>query len=145
MPSCPSSDNSTGLAGHVLASKSGRGKRLLVFGYLDTVFPPNSLFQRYRRGDNRRSGPDVTDMKGGQMVMLYPLKALDAKGLQEDLTVAVKLNSNEKTGKLSSRKNHEYQVALHDYALVYEVTGTNNLMRVRKGLGYARYVVNGKA
>ena len=79
------------------------------------------------------------------MVMLYPLKALDAKGLQEDLTVAVKLNSNEKTGKLSSRKNHEYQVALHDYALVYEVTGTNNLMRVRKGLGYARYVVNGKA
>ena len=48
-------------------------------------------------------------------------------------------------GSLSSSKYLEEQIALHDYELAYEFTGTNNLMRVRKGLGQARCVVNGKA
>lgn len=46
---------------------------------------------------------------------------------------------------LSPSKYFEDQVALHDFELAYEFTGSNNLVRVRKGLGQARYVVNGKA
>ena len=132
MPSCPGSDYSLDLADHVLAYQSGSGKRLLTVGHLDTVFPPDRPFQSYRRG-------------GDRVVMLYALKALDAKGLLEDMTVTVQLNGNEEMGSLASSKYLEEQVALHDYRLAYEFTGTNNLVRVRKGLGQARYVVNGKA
>lgn len=145
MPSCPGSDYSLDLAVHVLAYQSGSGKRLLLVGHLDTVFPPDRPFHSYRRGSGRVSGPGVTDMQRGQLVMLNAPKALDAKGLLEDMTVTVQLNGDEEMGSLSSRKYLEEQVALNDYELAYEFTGTNNLVRVRKGLGQARYVVNGKA
>ena len=60
------------------------------------------------------SGPGATDMQGGQVVMLNALKALDAKGLLEDMTVAVQLNGDDEMGSLSSSKYLEEQVALHD-------------------------------
>mgnify|MGYP003299794084 CR=1 FL=1 len=60
------------------------------------------------------SGPGATDMQGGQVVMLHALKALDAKGLLEDMTVAVQLNGDDEMGSLSSSKYLEEQVALHD-------------------------------
>ena len=50
-----------------------------------------------------------------------------------------------KWGRCRPDKYLEAQAALHDYGLVYESTGTNNLVRARKGLGQARFVVNGKA
>ena len=145
MPSCPGSDYSLDLPDHVLAYQSGSGKRLLLVGHLDNVFPPDRPLQSYRRGGDRVSGPVATDMQGGQVVMLNALKAPDAKGLLEDMTVTVQLNGDEEMGSLSSSKYLKEQVALHDYRLAYEFTGTNNLVRVRKGLGLARYVVNGTA
>ena len=145
MPSCPGSDYSLDPADHVLAYQSGSGKRLLLVGHLDNVFPPDRPFRSYRRGGDRVSYPGATDMQGGQVVMLNALKALDAKGLLEDMTVTVQLNGDEEMGSLSSSKYLEEQVALHDYGLAYEFNGTNNLLSVRKGLGQARYVVNGKA
>ncbi len=53
MPSCPGSDYSLDLADHVLAYKSGSGKRLALIGHLDTVFPPDRPLQSYRRGGDR--------------------------------------------------------------------------------------------
>ena len=44
-------------------------------------------------------GPGVADMKGGLVVMLYALKALDAKGLLKDMAVTVLLNSDEEMGR----------------------------------------------
>ncbi len=87
MPSCPGSDHSIDLANHVLSSKSGNGKRLLLMGHLNTVFPPYSPFQSYRRRGDRVPAPSVADKKGGLMVMLHALKALDARGLLEDMAV----------------------------------------------------------
>jgi glutamate carboxypeptidase len=87
MLSCPGSDHSIDLADHVLSSKSGNGKRLLLMGHLNTVFPPYSPFQSYRRRGDRVPAPSVADKKGGLMVMLHALKALDARGLLEDMAV----------------------------------------------------------
>ena len=80
MPSCPSSDYGIDLADHVLSCESGNGKRLLLMGHLDTVFPPDSPFQSYRRGGDRVPKPSVADMEGGLMVMLYALKGPAARG-----------------------------------------------------------------
>ena len=87
IPGCPSSDYSIALADHVLSCESGNGKRLLLVDHLDTVFPPDSPFQSYRRGGDRVPKPSVVDMEGGLMVRLYALKGLDARGLLEDMAV----------------------------------------------------------
>lgn len=145
MPSCPGSSYNIDVTDHILASKSGRGKRLLLMGHMDTVFPPDSPFQRFSRDGDTMYGPGVADMQGGLVVMLYALKALQNAGQLDDLQLSVLLNSDEEIGSLSSRKYIEEQALLHDYGLVYESSGNNTLTRQRKGLGQARFVVNGKA
>lgn len=143
MPSCPGSNYNIDVADHVLASKAGNGTRLLLMGHLDTVFPLNSPFQTFRREGDMMYGPGVSDMKGGLVVMLYALKALNEFAHLQDKSITLLLNSDEEVGSLSSRKYLEQQALLHDYGLVYE-PGTS-LVRQRKGLGQARFVITGKA
>ncbi len=145
MPSCPGSDYSIDVADHVLAKKPGSGARLLLMGHLDTVFPPDAPFQEFRREGDVVYGPGVADMKGGLVVMLYTLKALAQSGDLDDMAVSVLLNSDEEVGSLSSRKFLEREAREHDYGLVYESSGLNTLVRERKGLGQARFVINGLA
>jgi glutamate carboxypeptidase len=78
-------------------------------------------------------------------VLLYTLKALAKAGELDNKTLTILLNSDEEIGSLSSRKYLEEQALIHDYGLVYESSGTNNLVRQRTGLGQARIVVNGLA
>lgn len=145
MPSCPGSNYAIDVTDHILANKPGNGKKLLLMGHMDTVFPPNSPFQEFSRSGDVMYGPGVADMQGGLVVMLYALKALQAAGELDDMALSVFLNSDEEIGSLTSRKYLEEQAPLHDYGLVYESSGSNNMVRKRKGLGQARFVVNGKA
>lgn len=145
MPSCPGSDYSIDVTEHVLASKPGRGTRLLLMGHLDTVFPPESPFQTFRRNPDMMYGPGVADMKGGLVIMLYALKALNQFGDLQEKAITILLNSDEEMGSLSSRKYLEQQAQLHDYGLVFESSSNDNLVRQRKGLGQARFVVHGVA
>ncbi|MFT4863597.1 MAG: glutamate carboxypeptidase [Pseudohongiellaceae bacterium] len=145
MPSCPNSSYNIDVTDHILASKPGNGKRLLLMGHMDTVFPPDSPFQTFSRDGDTMYGPGVADMQGGLVVMLYALKALQEAGELDDLNLSVFLNSDEEIGSLSSRKHIEEQAVLHDYGLVYESSSNDSLTRQRKGLGQARFVVNGKA
>lgn len=145
MPSCPGSDYNIDVTDHVLATNAGSGKKLLVMGHLDTVFPTTSPFQSFRREGDTLYGPGVADMQGGLVIMLYALKALHEAGELSDKSITVLLNSDEEIGSLSSRKYLEQQAPLHDYGLVYESSGNDSLARQRKGLGQARFVVHGKA
>lgn len=145
MPSCPGSNYNVDVADHILARQDGDGTKLLLMGHLDTVFPPNSPFQKFSRQGDTMYGPGVSDMKGGLVVMLYALKALNENGGLENKAITILLNSDEEMGSLSSRKYVEEQALLHDWGLVYESSGNNRLTRERKGLGQARFVVHGKA
>ena len=65
-------------AGHLVAERAGGGPRVLLIGHLDTVFEPDSPFQRFQRIDDRTArGPGIIDMKGGDVVMIHALKALN--------------------------------------------------------------------
>lgn len=145
MPHCPNSDFSLDVADHLLATRSGAGTRLLLMGHMDTVFPPDSPFQEFSLEDGVVRGPGVFDMKGGLVVMLFALKALDEFGLLENKTISVLLNSDEEVGSLSSRPYLENEATRHDYGLVFEGSVGNNQIRQRKGLGQARFVVRGRA
>ncbi len=145
MPSCPGSDYSVDLTDHLLARRPGNGSRLLLMGHIDTVFPPDSPFQTFRREGDTIFGPGVADMKGGLVVMLYALKALAAADALDEAAFTVLLNSDEEMGSLSSRKYIEEEALDHDWGLVYESSGIDTMTRQRKGIGQARLVVNGRA
>jgi glutamate carboxypeptidase len=85
-----------GRASHLVARHKGpstrsgvRGKKLLLIGHLDTVFEPDSPFQRWERRGNDGVGPGAGDDKGGMAVMIAALRAMQAAGTlrQADITV----------------------------------------------------------
>jgi glutamate carboxypeptidase len=72
-------------AGHLVAEHPGAGPKLLLIGHLDTVFEPDNPFQKFERlDDSTAKGPGVIDMKGGDVIIVYALRALrDAKVLDK--------------------------------------------------------------
>jgi glutamate carboxypeptidase len=83
-------------AGHLVADHPGPGPRILLIGHLDTVFEPDSPFQKMERiGDTRARGPGIIDMKGGDVVMLQALKALHSSGALKSMNVIVVLTGDE--------------------------------------------------
>lgn len=89
-----------GRAGHLIAERGNRGPKVVLVGHLDTVFEADSPFQRFQQlDDSTATGPGVTDMKGGNVVMLLALRALEEHGALNDLRVTVVLTGDEeKTG-----------------------------------------------
>ncbi|MFQ5648904.1 MAG: M20/M25/M40 family metallo-hydrolase [bacterium] len=88
--------DSVNRGGHLFAERRGsQGKRLLLIGHLDTVFEPESPFQRFERRDSIATGPGVNDMKGGDVVMLWALKALHNAGVLENTHIIVALHGDE--------------------------------------------------
>ena len=85
-----------GRAGHLVAEKEGAGPRILLIGHLDTVFEPDSPFQKFERIDEwTATGPGIIDMKGGDVILLLALKALKEAGLLRDASLAVILTGDE--------------------------------------------------
>jgi len=83
-------------AGHLVADHPGTGPRLLLIGHLDTVFEKDSPFQRFERIDERTArGPGIIDMKGGDVVMIGALKALQAAGVLEAMNIVVVMTGDE--------------------------------------------------
>ncbi len=83
-------------AGHLVAEHPGTGPRFLLIGHLDTVFEPDSPFQKFERvGDHEARGPGIIDMKGGDVIIVQALKALDAAGALKTMNVTVVMTGDE--------------------------------------------------
>jgi glutamate carboxypeptidase len=124
---------------HLFAERSGTGPRLLLIGHLDTVFEEDSPFQRWQRVDQRTGrGPGTEDMKGGNVVIVLALQALEAAGLLDgtNLTVAF-LGDEEDTGDplAISRRDLVEAARRSRYALGFEggVGGTGTATVARRG------------
>jgi glutamate carboxypeptidase len=87
----------TGRAGHLVATHrgNGRGRRILLIGHLDTVFEPDSPFQRFERQGERATGPGIGDDKGGVVVIVAALRAMHAAGTLRDADVTIVLTGDE--------------------------------------------------
>lgn len=97
-------------AGHFYASfgvdAASDNKKILLIGHLDTVFAANSSFQYYKNlGNDKVAGPGITDMKGGNVIILSVLDALKKSGTLEKLQVKVLLMGDEE------KRGSPYQVA----------------------------------
>jgi glutamate carboxypeptidase len=82
-------------AGHLVGRKDGKGKKILLIGHLDTVFEADDAFQSFVRDGDTASGPGVDDMKSGNVVIVYALKALQEIGALDDIAVQVVYSGDE--------------------------------------------------
>src|SRR5690606_30206901 len=87
----------TGRAGHLIATHagSGKGRRMLLIGHLDTVFEPDNPFTGFRIEGERAIGPGVGDDKGGVAVMLLALRALHDADALRDADIEIVLTGDE--------------------------------------------------
>ncbi len=137
-------------AGHLFASIDGnKGKKLLLIGHLDTVFEENSPFQNFERiNDSIAYGPGANDMKGGDVIVLYALKALAELNLLKKAAITVAFTGDEEsTGKpLSiSRKALIDAGKAADIALGFETaTSFENATIARRGASGWRVETTGK-
>lgn len=137
-------------AGHLFAETTGKkGKKLLLIGHLDTVFEEDSPFQVFTRiNDSVAHAPGGNDMKGGNVIILYALKALQENNLLNDAQIIVAFTGDEEsTGKplAVSRKDLVNAAKRSDIALGFETsTGFNYATVARRGASGWKVEVTGK-
>lgn len=114
-----------------------KGKKLLLIGHLDTVFEEDSPFQSAKHSGDTLFGPGAADMKGGNVVILYALKALkEAGALKNTQIIAAFTGDEEKTGNPQevSRKPLVDAAKRSDIALGFEgASGFNYATIARRG------------
>lgn len=136
--------------GHLFAETSGnKGKKLLLIGHLDTVFEKDSPFQRFTMlEDSIAAGPGANDMKGGNVIILYALKALQENGLLKNAQIIVAYTGDEENpGEplLEARKHLIEAAKKSDIALGFETaTGFNYATVARRGASSWKLEVEGK-
>ncbi len=126
-------------AGHFVATKKGtKGKHLFFTGHLDTVFEKSMSFSPYTQiNDSTASGQGVNDMKGGDVMILASLQALNELDLLKDRSITVYFTGDEESsGKPTeiSRGDFIERAKKCDIALAYETTaGFNIATTARRG------------
>jgi glutamate carboxypeptidase len=110
---------------------------VLLIGHIDTVFEPDSPFQTWERDGDVATGPGANDMKGGNMVIVYALKALHEAGELEGRNIVVVLHGDEEApGRpLEISRRDIVEIAQRsDIALGFETgTGFNYATVARRG------------
>ena len=110
---------------HHILKNMPHSRAVYLVSHLDTVFPREHAFQRCSLEGDRLHGPGTADMKGGLAVFVYALKALDAAGLLDSMSVAVLLNADEEIGSPTSRATFEAERKNALACLVAECGGPN--------------------
>lgn len=125
-------------------SETVPGKRLLLLGHLDTVFPEGT-FTDFREDDDWIYGPGVCDMKGGNYVALSALRNIHEKqGRIHNIDML--LVSDEETGSDDSKFLTAKLAQDYDACLVFEAAGKNDEVVIsRKGIATLFVDLEGKA
>ncbi len=131
-------------AGHLVASTNGsKGKRILLLGHIDTVLAG----EKFRREGARAYGTGSSDMKGGDVIIVEALKALNAVGALRDSRVVVMLTGDEESAgepTSVSRRDMIEAARQSDLALSYEGTVRNTATVGRRGASSWTLEVTGK-
>jgi glutamate carboxypeptidase len=125
--------------GHLVAERKGKrapagAKRLLLLGHFDTVF--EGAGQKFVRADSIAHGAGTSDMKGGDVILLYALKALAAAGQLDRMDVRVVITGDEEaTGRPLevTRRPLIAAARLSDVALSFEGGGRETASISRRG------------
>jgi len=120
-------------AGHLVAYRKGKkGKKLFLIGHLDTVFEPDMQANPFTMlNDSTATGQGVNDMKGGDVLVIAALKALQQLKLLDDATITVYFTGDEENAgrpKSVSRGDFIERAKQHDIALAFETASSMNIV-----------------
>lgn len=114
-------------AGHLLATRKGAaadGLKILLIGHLDTVFSDTDEFQHFvKLANGFIAGPGITDMKGGNTILIGALRALATVGVLDQISIKVIFTGDEESsGKPLAKSKHALVEAAKwaDIALGFE-------------------------
>lgn len=121
--------------------------RVLLAGHMDTVFAADHPFQGDRLVDaDTLNAPGGADMKGGILVMLEALKAVERSRFAERIGYEVILNADEEIGSPGSAPILHDAAKRAQFAMVYEpAMADGTLAGARKGSGNFSAVFSGRA
>jgi len=119
-------------------AKTNKGKKLFLIGHLDTVFEPDMPANPFTMlNDSTATGQGVTDMKGGDVVMIIALQALQAQGLLKDANIIAYLTGDEEHAgnpREVSRGDFIERAKQTEIALAFEgANGLNSVATARRG------------
>ena len=126
-------------AGHLVAVRKGKkGKRLLLLGHLDTVFEPAMPANPFTMlNDSTATGQGVNDMKGGDVLVIAALKALQQQKLLDNTSITVYFTGDEENAgdpRSVSRGDLISRAKEHDIALAFEgATDLQTVATARRG------------
>lgn len=125
-------------AGHLVAQRKGKkGRKLFLIGHLDTVFELDMPFTKYTRlNDSTATGQGVNDMKGGDVVILAALQALQANGLLKDVSITAYFTGDEERGGQGPEARADFiaRAKTADVALAFEnATNLHTVATARRG------------
>ena len=137
---------------HVRAEISpGSGRpvgQVLVLGHLDTVYPLGTIEKMpFRAAGGRAWGPGTFDMKGGLVMALCAIDALQTAAIRPSKRLVFLWTSDEEIGSATSRKLIESEARRSKAVLVLEPSlgSEGRLKTSRKGVGSAELLVTGRA
>lgn len=134
----------------IFAIKKGNELKrpISIIGHMDTVFPKGTLVKRpFSIKDGKVYGPGVLDMKGGIIIALYTLKALNSLEYK-DREIRIMLSGDEEVGhKFSNTHNEIMEFVKGSEACFNTETGSldNGIVTCRKGSIVFKIETYGKA
>jgi glutamate carboxypeptidase len=151
-------------AGHLVAStpmasasadlnnknaKKSKGKKLFLIGHLDTVFEPDMPPNPFTMiNDSTATGQGANDMKGGDVVMIIALQALQAQGLLKDAAITAYFTGDEEHAgypREVSRGDFIDRAKKAEVALAFEgANGLRSVATARRGASGWKLEVNAK-
>ncbi|HEX8331967.1 MAG TPA: M20/M25/M40 family metallo-hydrolase [Segetibacter sp.] len=123
-------------AGHLVAYKKGtKGKKLFLIGHLDTVFEPDMPANPYRKlNDSTATGQGANDMKGGNVVILAALQALNQLGLLKNASITAYFTGDEENaGKPNSVSRADFISRAKQAEIALGFEGAQGLRTVATG------------
>jgi glutamate carboxypeptidase len=139
--------DATQRAGHLVAEHKGKpgAVRILLIGHVDTVVEPSG--PTWVRTDSMAKGVGSGDMKGGDVVILYALKALRDAGALDDMNITIVFTGDEEHpgDPLSvTRKDLIDAAKRTDIALAFEGGNRSDATTARRGASSWRVTATGR-
>jgi glutamate carboxypeptidase len=130
-----------------LRQRPGAPLKIFLAGHLDTVFGASHPFQAARAvNEDTLNGPGVADLKGGLLVMLLALSALERSPWKDRIGWEIVFNPDEEIGSEGSAPLFREGAARNAFGLVFEPSFPDgNLASARKGSGNFDVIVRGRA
>ena len=131
----------------VIRKRPEADRRVLLCIHMDTVYGVDHSFQSCRwLEDGNLNGPGVADAKGGLVVMLEALRAVESSPWASSIGWDVLINPDEEIGSPGSLPLIRELAPANDFGLLFEpALAEDALVSWRKGSGNFSLVIRGRS